>query len=351
MLLFELEKESVWTALEKTEEPIIMYGTGNGADKVFEVLDSRAIPISGVAASDGFVRKRQFHGFEVKPVSAFEEALGDFTVIVTFGTQIPEVIENIKNIAKRHRVLVPCVPVIGNEIYCEEFIEKYEEKINLAYSLLADEKSREVYKNYINFEFSGKPEYLFASESPGDEAFPECIPLSDEEVYVDIGAYRGDTVAEFLKITCGKYKKIIAAEPDVKSFKKLCESCAELENFEAVNKAVTGFDGFVGFSSLAGRQSAVGGEKKTECVSLGTLCGESAPTYIKIDSEGCEYEILDGARDILKAHRPKLNVAAYHKSADIFELVILIKSINPDYTVHLRHHPYIPAWDTNLYCR
>lgn len=351
MLLFELEKDSVWTALEKTEEPIIMYGTGNGADKVFEALDSRGITVNGVAASDGFVRKRQFHGFEVRPISEFEEALEKFTVIITFGTQIPEVIDNIKNITKKHRVLVPCVPVIGNEIYCEEFIEENEEKINLAYTLLSDEKSREVYKNYINFEYSGKPEYLFASESHEDEAFSECIPLSDDEVYVDIGAYRGDTVAKFLKLTGGKYKKIIAAEPDAKSFKKLCESCAGLNNFEAVNKAVTGFDGFVGFSSLAGRQSAVGGEKKTECVSLGTLCGESAPSFVKIDSEGCEYEILDGAREILKRYRPKLNVAAYHKSADIFELVILIKSIDHEYTVHLRHHPYIPAWDTNLYCR
>lgn len=351
MLLFELEKESVWTALKNSEEPIIMYGTGNGADKVFEIFGEYGIKVSGVTASDGFVRKRRFHGFEVRPISEFEETLGTFTVIVTFGTQIPEVIDNIKGIAERHRVLVPCVPVIGNEIYSEAFIEKNEERINLAYKLLADEKSRSVFKNYINFEYSGSPGYLFAAESAEDEAFSCCIPLSDNEVYVDIGAYRGDTADKFVKLTGGKYKKIIAAEPDSKSFKKLCENCAELKNFEAVNKAVTGYDGFVGFSSLAGRQSAVGGENKTECVCLGTLCGENTPSYVKIDSEGCEYEILDGARDILKKYRPKLNVAAYHKSADIFELIILIKTINPEYTVHVRHHPYIPAWDTNIYCR
>lgn len=85
-------------------------------------------------------------------------------------------------------------------------------------------------------------------------------------------------------------------------------------------------------------------------VSLNTLCENAHPTYIKIDSEGCENEILSKGSDILKAYSPKLNVAVYHKSADIFTLPILINNINPDYKIHLRHHPYIPAWDTLLYC-
>ncbi len=52
----------------------------------------------------------------------------------------------------------------------------------------------------------------------------------------------------------------------------------------------------------------------------------------------------------LRLFAPKLNLAAYHRFEDIFRLPLLIKKLNPDYQIYLRHHPYIPAWDTNLYC-
>jgi hypothetical protein len=114
--------------------------------------------------------------------------------------------------------------------------------------------------------------------------------------------------------------------------------------------AVSDNNGKVGFANLHGRQSAIGGDKLTDCVTLQTLCGDSQPTYIKIDAEGCENEILREGSKILSDFKPRLNVAAYHKCEDIFTLPLLINSINPEYKIHLRHHPYIPAWDTLFYC-
>lgn len=341
---------SVWEKLEKTKEPIIMYGTGNGADKVTDILESRKIKLSGVTASNTFVRNRSFRGFPVMPLSHFEEVFSNFTVIVTFGTQIPEVMENIYNIAQRHRVLVPCVPVIGTRVFDKAFALENAEKIQTAYNLLADDFSKEIYRGYVNFLYGGDLDTLKKITTPESEAFVNILNLSENETYIDIGAYRGDTVDTFLEYSGGRYNKIICAEPDTKTYKKLIDHCEKLNNFKAFNAAVTNIDGVVGFSDLHGRQSALGGDKPTNSVSLNTLCENAEPTYIKIDSEGCEYDILNGGRDILVKHAPKLNVAAYHKSEDIFELPILINSINPSYKIHLRHHPYIPAWDTIFYC-
>ena len=78
MLLFDIEKISVWEFLESTKKPIIMYGTGNGADKVFEIFNKLNISVSGITASDGFVRERYFHGFRVTPMSEFSEKYDDF---------------------------------------------------------------------------------------------------------------------------------------------------------------------------------------------------------------------------------------------------------------------------------
>ncbi len=350
MLNFKIDNLSVWEKLAETQEPIIMYGTGNGADKVVDVLESLDIKLSGVTASSGFVRERFFRGLPVKSLEYFEEKYSDFTIIITFGTSISDVMENIFSISKKHRVLVPCVPVIGTKIFDRRFLENYEEEINYAYSLLADDFSRKIYKGYVNFQFGGDISLLKEIETDESEAYTQILKLSDKETFVDIGAYRGDTVEKFLNYTDRKYKNIVAAEPDKKTFLKLLKNCESLKNFNGLNVAVTDFDGEIGFSSLGGRQSAVGGENMIKSLSLPTLCKGIEPSFIKIDSEGCEIEILKGGENILKEYKPKMNIAAYHKSEDIFKLPILLKNINPDYKIYLRHHPYIPAWDTLFYC-
>ncbi len=350
MLLFDIEKQSVWEALQNTTEPIIMYGTGNGADKVFEVFEKLNITVNGVTASDGFVRERYFHGFKVAPVSQYLEKYEKFTIVITFGSQREEVIENIKELSLKQTVLVPCVPVTGNEIFDRSFLEKNEEKINEAFSLLSDEKSKEVFKNYINFQFSGKLSYLFDMESEASFPFSEYLNLGDCEGFVDIGAYRGDTVEQFLSYTNNCYDNILALEPDEKSYKKLLENCKSLNKFKALNGAVSDYDGFIEFSNFAGRQSTIGKGATINCYSLNGLSQFFKPTYIKIDAEGAEIDILNGGEKLIKEAKPKMKIAAYHKNSDIFEIPILLNKFNPDYKIYLCHHPYIPAWDTDFYC-
>ena len=64
----------MWDNLKKTEKPIILYGTGDGAEKIMRQLELRGIPVAGIFASDEFVRRphKIFHGFEVL---SYSEAL------------------------------------------------------------------------------------------------------------------------------------------------------------------------------------------------------------------------------------------------------------------------------------
>ena len=80
------------------------------------------------------------------------------------------------------------------------------------------------------------------------------------------------------------------------------------------------------------------------------MLGEKIPTLIKLDVEGCEREALEGARKSITQHKPKLILSAYHRTEDLLELPLLIREMNSGYKLYLRHHPYIPAWDTNFYC-
>ena len=348
-----LKLNSSWEELKSTSLPIVLYGTGNGADKVIDEFERLGIKLSGVTASDGFVRMRSFRGFEVKPFGFFEKEYGDFIVIIGFGTNRDEVIDNIKSIRERHRVLVPCVPVYGDEIFNREFMEKHEKELEAVYSMLADEKSKEVFEDFLKFELTGELDYLFDSETDKDEAFRNILKLGKNENYLDLGAYRGDTVDEFLNYTDGKYASITALEPNKKSFEKLTEHTAGLDNCNVINKGIYSEDGFLNFDNDLGRGSAAIPSESGQAVTGVDLLSAGlniAFSYIKADVEGCEYEMLIGAENTLKSCKPKLNIAAYHRSEDIFRLPLQIKKTNPEYKMYIRHHRYIPCWDLNYYC-
>lgn len=338
---------SSWQKIKNSGKPVLIYGMGNGADKVIDELNRLEIPIIGVTASDAFVRGQMFRGFTVRKLSEFE---GDFIIAVSFASCIPEVVEHIYSLSERYEVLVPCVPVIGNEIINEEFIEKYKDKIVQAHSLFKG-RSQSIFEGCVEFMLSGDLDVLKSVTTDKEEVFENILKLSEDELYLDLGAYRGDTIDEFLSHTDGKYSEIIALEPDRKTFRKLSDHVSEMENVSIFQKAVSSDNSTASFNSAAGRQSSLSSDgEKVETVTVDTLCENKAVTYIKMDVEGSEIDALIGAGKTLSEKKPKLNIALYHKFSDLFEIPLLIKSINPDYEFHIRRHPYIPCWDMNLYC-
>ena len=344
-----LTTESSWEFLQNTPLPIAVYGTGNGADRVFEEFGRLGITVSAVVASDGFVRSRTFRGFEVKSISQLESEIGDFVVALAFASPLAEVIENIKSLSLRHKVIMPSVPIYESDIFNKDFLKKHIDEIELAYSHLADEQSRKVFENIIHFQITGDLNYCFDCESEKAEAF-EILNLGENESFLDLGAYRGDTVDQFLKYT-KSYKKIVAVEPDTRTFKKLQINCESIENCIALNNAIWSENCVLTFDGNKGRGASAqsqGEEKNAICVDYITeKYGDFS--YLNIDIEGAESEMLKGAYLTL-ANRPKICMAVYHKSEDIFALVNKIKEINSDYKIYLRHHKHISFWDTSIYC-
>lgn len=345
--LFGFEHPNVWTALRECDEPIVLYGMGNGADKALAEFEKRGIRAAGVMASDDFVRYQDYRGYTVKKESDFEKELGSFTVALCFGSSLSDVMEHIHEVGSRRRLLVPNVPVAGDNIIDDGFINRYREDIEAAFSLLADDKSREVYKLTLDFYYTGMLRYLRAAESDKDEAFGNILRLKNES-YLDLGAYRGDTVDEFLSYTDG-YTQITAVEPNPKNFKKLSEHIADIDRSRALNAGISDTPGVMKISKKAGRMPVLNDSEGI--VTAVTTVDEidCAPTYIKVDIEGSESAMLRGAEHTLRALSPKLNLAAYHRSEDFFSLILQLHSIEPDYKIYLRKHPYIPMWDLNIY--
>ncbi len=347
MLDFITETKSSWEKIKESSLPVVVYGMGNGADKVLDEFIRLDIPVKGVTASDDFVRGQNFRGFTVKKLSEFD---GEFIIAVAFASCITEVVNHIYSLCEKHRVIVPCVPVFGDEIFNREFIEKNENKIKASYDLF-EEESKEIFAGCVNFIYGGELETLRGITTNKDEVFENILCLGENESYLDLGAYRGDTVEEFLQHCGGKYGSITALEPDRRTFKKLCAYLENVPKSNAYQKAIYSESKTLIFSSKAGRQSTISSNgEEIEAVSVDELCGNKAVTYIKMDVEGAEIEAVEGAKKTLKNQKPKLNIALYHRSRDIFEIPLKIAKINPEYKFYIRRHPYIPCWDMNLYC-
>ena len=345
-----LNEVSSWEFLKSTPLPIAVYGTGNGADRVFKEFERLGIEVSAVVASDGFVRKRTFRGFEVKCISQLENEIGDFVIALAFASPLPEVIKNIKNLSLRHKVIMPSVPVYESEIFNKGFLKGHLDEIEKAYSLLADEQSKKVFENIIRFQITGDLNYCFECESDKDEAY-KILDLGNDESFLDLGAYRGDTIDELLHYA-NNYEKIVAVEPDKRTYKKLEKHCENLHNCVTLNNAIWSENCTLHFDGNKGRGASTKADGiEISAVSVDWLTEKYGQfTYINIDVEGAEKEMLEGAKKSLKQNKPQLCMAVYHKSEDIFALINQINKINPDYKIYLRHHPHISFWDTNIYC-
>ena len=94
-------RQDLWEYLAASSKTIVMYGMGNGADKILAACAEKGVTVSDFFASDGFVRGHVFHGKTVLSWSGIKEKYGAENVIVllSFGTSLPEVLENIERIA------------------------------------------------------------------------------------------------------------------------------------------------------------------------------------------------------------------------------------------------------------
>jgi len=212
-----------------------------------------------------------------------------------------------------------------------------------ARSLLGDNKSKFIFDTIIK-RSSGSDSNIMLMPSifEGDQYFPkDLIKLSSNECYVDVGAYDGDTIRQFLKNCNNKFEKIYAFELDEDNFNKL-ESNFNLSDYKnsikSYNLGAWSKRQSVSYSSGL-TQSTIGGLGKTAMVApLDEIIDNKKITFIKMDIEGAEIHALNGARKIITSQKPVLAICVYHKISHLWEIPLLIHEMLPDHNIFLRHH-------------
>ncbi|MEE0596044.1 MAG: FkbM family methyltransferase [Agathobacter sp.] len=177
-----------------------------------------------------------------------------------------------------------------------------------------------------------------------------------DEVFVDCGAYHGETSEQFIKWCGKKYKHIYCFEPDRNNLEQCCKNLSDNmpdEKYTVINKGTWSEERCLAFSDSSDEASHIteNGNEKIEVCSLDEELYERRKervTFIKMDIEGAELESLKGAGRIIREQKPKLAICVYHKKEDIFDIPEYILSLNPKYKLYLRHYT-LGEWDTVLY--
>lgn len=344
----------LWTYLASASKTIVMYGMGNGADKIISVCDSYGIEIADFFASDGFVRGQVFHGKRVMSFSEIKEKYGkeSIIVLVAFASSLPDVMQRIAEVAAECETYIPDVPVRGCNVFCEAFEKEHRESIEEAYDLLADKRSKEVFRGVIEFRKSGRLDILTSTADDRSSVMSELLNFEKYRAAADIGAYNGDTAQELTEL-CPHIEKIFALEPDRRNFRKLAAFAEKEPRIIPINAAAWKENTTLIFDDSGNRNAGLdeGNSRRhaeVDAVALDCILNERVD-YIKYDVEGAEKEAIEGTEATIKKYHPDLLISVYHRTEDLHELILQIHSIAPEYKLYLRRYPYIPAWDLNLY--
>ena len=232
------------------------------------------------------------------------------------------------------------------------FFSANKKKIDVIINMLADEESKRIYTKAVLYRQTGLL-YHRPGKSYGYQYFPHDIIYTNEnEVFCDCGAFTGDTIQDFVKVTNNKFKKIVAFEPDSNNFMKLKELSNMDTRIVPLNSGVWDHSGTINFyagntavSRVEDVKNGCSMSSSTHLVSIQMKAIDSVIecsdiTFIKMDIEGSEMNALKGALLTIKKNRPKLAICIYHSDDDMVNIPEYLYSNLDNYSFYIRHYSY-----------
>lgn len=358
------------------EASIYLYGNSSLAENILKTLDRFDIVIEGVLVSKQYYQESEFHHIAVYEAENFIESTEKEIVLIA-GFHIiahKELTDRLINESKIKTIYV----LNGTEILFQNDFHFFNSKVFLidnyyeglikrgldynyfkqnyeqflqTYDWLEDDKSKKTMKDYLkgHIELVNFPmKEVWQIDDVKKQYFPEdVIQLTGDEIFVDCGAYTGDTLECFLK-KVKSFKKYYALEPDIRRFDELKPKLKD----GVIHVPVGAWDKKE--SLLFSLENECGEVKSTGETSIDVdkvdniIDKNDKVTFIKMDIEGAELVALHGAEEIIRKDRPKLAICVYHKREDLITIPQYIKSIVPEYKFYLRAH-FLYASEVVLY--
>lgn len=244
------------------------------------------------------------------------------------------------------RALPDLVPLPDFVVQTRADIAAHPEKWSLVYENLADAESKQVFNDVLHYrltaDYTVLANYTFR---PKDQYFEDFMGI-DRETFVDAGGFDGDTTEQFC-LRYPNYQKVYLFEPSLENISLARERLARFHSIYFIEKGISNEEGMLFFNSNNGSASAI--SSSGDCaINVTTIdrCLHEPVSFIKMDLEGWEINALKGAKNHIVNDQPKLAIAIYHKSSDIWEIFDFIQALRDDYQVYLRH--YTESWTETI---
>ncbi|MFH1618986.1 MAG: hypothetical protein ABIG11_03695 [bacterium] len=191
--------------------PIVLYGAGWDAPYVRKYLMRFGLNVAASFVDDSFARTNGINTFE-----EIRQRFKKFNVVIAFSDF---------RLAKKTLQQKKCDRIAGifffdiinitlNFSMDYAYVRCHMEQFSAVYEMLCDDLSKKTYVAFSNAKLSGNCDALYDVWNK-EQYFPEdIIALSENEIFVDGGAYTGDTLLKFVGKTKNKYRKYYAFEPD-----------------------------------------------------------------------------------------------------------------------------------------
>lgn len=328
--------------------PVVIFGAGYIGDAYVRLLNENQIGIRAISDNDPGKWGKKISGIPVVPPETLKRLPSDMQFIIAI-MHYHAVQKQLQDMGFSKIWPHMYFPTFYPEKFSNHYfhsgiaiILKNREKIREVFSFLADDFSGQTYLNIIKHHLTLDRKYLQGYVSDiKKEYYRDVFSLTGNEVFIDGGAYDGDTVLKFLDAVRGKYTAVFAFEPDKNVFRQLKENLGRLRlhDLHPENCGLGRKRALLSFESegtISGRISEKG-NSTIRVVPLDDYI-DYRPTFIKMDIEGAEPEALLGSKKILAKYKPKLAICLYHRPEHLWEIPLLIKKLNNKYKLFIRHY-------------
>jgi FkbM family methyltransferase len=341
----------------RNHERVFIYGAGGWGISLQKLLETCSIGIHAFfdRKANEIEMENEIPVYNPDQYNATENDKKESLVIIAVRLEHQESIAN----CLREKGFVNCITI--NDIWhygCwtnrKELFSILHEKENVlnCAEIWEDQKSLDIYYRQIECYLSRH--YNVSNQIDSNQYFPDDIVFEKGySNFIDCGAYNGDTISVLIS-NIGKITNLVAIEADAGNFKALTSYIARekailAENIHLYPCGVWSSTEMIRFNDTQGPSSYISDSGNTfiQCISLDDILPGFIPTYIKMDIEGAEIEAIKGASNIINEHKPELAISVYHKIEHLWNVPLLIKSLN-NYKFYLRSYEHFNQ-ETVLY--
>lgn len=340
-------KRDVIDEIRKEKIPLVMWGCGEFADEVYSYLLKHGIELDDVFVDDEYYcNELSLKNKKVISCSELKQKYQSINIILGCSNyEKREILQRREYVNKVFYLFSVNYGIFEKTPF--SYIQDYELEFQKVYDLLGDEKSKENFVAFLRTRITGNNDYI---EQILKEEFSffnnDIFRVGNDEVFIDVGAYDGDTIRSFLSENDGKYKYIYALEPDINNLHRLQNYIGEnnLKDIFTTELGAWSHKGKISFSLLNEQISSVvlqdNKMNANSVIDVDTLDNmfkyKDKVTLIKINYLEGVKEALEGARGLLKTHCPKLAITVGFDCKNIRSIPLVIKEANKNYKLYLR---------------